>query len=107
MNISGSNEGKEKPGDGEANKVSPQVAKEVGAIEIELFQLMTSSSQKPKTNCANFLKERVARVANTLESQKGTPGEHSLSSRLKLVVTAADQWIRAKRAEASNLLKEQ
>lgn len=106
MKISGNNESKQKPVDVETNKVSPQEAG-AEAIEMQLFKLMTGSTlQKTDPNTHADLSTRVDKVAKMRDSLKGSP-EHPLSDRLQLVVTAAEQWIKAKKAEASKILKTQ
>jgi hypothetical protein len=110
MKISGGDDDSKQKSVEATNKVSTQGAgeKSVDAIEFQLFQLMTGSHASDNSqNKSTELLKRVAKVANMRDSLMGKAEKNPLSDRLKLVITAADQWIKAKKAEASKTPQEQ
>lgn len=105
MKISGGDESKQKPVEKETNKVSSHKVgdKSIDTIEFQLFQLMTGNASAAPQDTNLELVQRMAKVINMRDSLKNNAEKKPLSSRLQLVITAADQWIKAKKAEAEFL----
>ncbi len=105
MKISGGDASKQKPIEKETNKISSQKARDenIDDIEFQLFQLMTGNASAVPQDTSLKLVQRVAKVVNMRDLLKNNAEKNPLSSRLQLVINAADQWIKAKKAEANFL----